>query len=334
MILVTGATGLVGAHLVLALLQKGEKVRATYRTLAAIQKTEKLFHLLNHSHLFGNIEWIEAEITDIPALEKAFVGIEYVYHCAAMISFDDSDADFMYKTNTEGTANIVNLSLHYQIKKLCYVSSIAALGHHKKKSEWIHEETEWNPELVDDDYSLTKYGAEMEIQRGIQEGLNAVIVNPGIILGVGFWNRTSGKLFPTVNKGLPFYTQGVCGYVDVEDVVKAMILLMEKEVSGERFCLVSENLSYQEILNHVAQVLNKAKPKYYAPFWLTHTLYLITGLLAFLRIKKRYFTKSMSVHAHSKTYYDSSKIKKELEFVFKPIPESIQEIGALFKSQL
>mgnify|MGYP006197127917 FL=1 len=333
MILVTGATGLVGAHLVLALLQKGEKVRATYRTLSAIEKTEKLFQTLNHSDLFKNLEWMEAEITNIPALEIAFKEIDYVYHCAAVISFDDSDAEMMYKINTEGTANVVNLCLYYGIKKLCYVSSIAALGHHKKESEFINEETEWNPELVDDDYSLTKYGAEIEVQRGIQEGLNAVIVNPGIILGAGFWNRTSGKLFPTVNKGLPFYTQGVCGYVDVEDVVKAMILLMEKEVSGERFCLVSENLSYQEILNHVAQVLNKPQPKYYAPFWLTHLLYFITGFLTFVGLKKRYFTKSMSIHAHSKTYYDSSKIKKELDFTFKSIAQSIQEIGLVFKSE-
>lgn len=334
MILVTGATGLVGAHLVLTLLQKGEKVRATYRTLSAIQKTKNLFKTFGQLYLFEDIEWIEADITDIPALENAFKGIDYVYHCAAIISFDDNDAESMYKINTEGTANIVNLCLYYGIKKLCYVSSIAALGHHNKKSDWINEETDWNPELVNDDYSLTKYGAEMEVQRGIQEGLQAVIVNPGIILGAGFWNRTSGKLFPTVNKSLPFYTLGVCGYVDVSDVIKAMILLMESSISGERFCLVSENLSYQEILNQVARTLNKPQPKYYAPFWLTYTFYMITGLLTFLRLRKRHFTKSMSIHSHSKSYYDSSKIKTQLNFSFKPIQQSIQEIGNIYKQSL
>lgn len=334
MILVTGATGLVGAHLVLSLLENGEKVRATYRTLSAIDKTKNLFQLLNRSHLFEKIEWIEAEITNIPALDKAFIGIEYVYHCAALISFEEREADLMFKTNTEGTANVVNLCLHHQIKKLCYVSSIAALGHHKKKTEWIHEETEWNPEKVDDDYSLTKHGAEMEVQRGIQEGLQAVIVNPGIILGVGFWNQSSGKLFTTIQKGWSFYTKGISGYVDVSDVVKCMILLMQSNISGERFCLVAENLSYQAVFNQIAVSLQKPKPKYYVPFWLTHTAYFLTRLLTLLRIRKTYFTKSMSVHAHSKNFYDSSKIKNQLDFSFKPIQQSIAEICVEFKKSM
>ena len=244
MILVTGATGLVGSHLMLQLLQDNQPVSAIYRTNHSIQNTRSVFALYGHEALFDRIDWIEADITDIPALEFAFRNIDYVYHCAACISFDPADEELLRKTNIEGTANVVNFCLQYGIKKLCYVSSIAALGDLKEGEQTITEETEWNPEKSHSDYAISKYGAEMEIWRGQQEGLEVVIVNPGVILGPLFWESGSGEIFTRVANGLLFYTKGTTGFTTVEDVVTIMTKLMESDVHGERFIIISKNVSF------------------------------------------------------------------------------------------
>ena len=183
MVLITGATGLVGSHLALHLLENNERIRAIYRTKTSIEKTKSLFKLYGKESLFEQIEWIEADINDIPSLEIAFKGVEYVYHCAALISFDPKDEKKLRKINIEGTANIVNFCLAFNVKKLCHVSSIAALGDLMEHETLITEETIWNPEKHHSDYAISKYGAEMEIWRGLQEGLPVVIINPGVILG-------------------------------------------------------------------------------------------------------------------------------------------------------
>ncbi|MBP6424881.1 MAG: NAD-dependent epimerase/dehydratase family protein, partial [Flavobacterium sp.] len=202
MILVTGGTGLVGAHLLLHLVEQGENVRALCRTKSSIEKTKNLFFLYHKPHLFEKIEWIEADILDIPSLEIAFQNIEFVYHCAALISFDPKEEESIRKTNIEGTANIVNFCLAFGIKKMLFVSSIAALEDPNATETTISETTEWNPEKPHSDYAISKYGAEMEIWRGQQEGLNVIIVNPGVILGPGFPEQGSGALFSAVAKGL------------------------------------------------------------------------------------------------------------------------------------
>ncbi len=207
MILVTGGTGLVGAHLLLHLIENGEQVRAIYRTEANCVKTKALFSHYHKEHLFGAIEWIPGDILDIPSLEMAFQDIKQVYHCAALISFDPKDEDAIRKTNIEGTANIVNFCLAKKTEKLCFVSSIAALGDLAPHESEITETTEWNPEKPHSDYAISKYGAEMEVWRGQQEGLKVIIVNPGVILGPGFPSQGSGTLFTTIKKRivLPYF---------------------------------------------------------------------------------------------------------------------------------
>ena len=206
MILVTGGTGLVGAHLLLHLAENEVGIRSIYRNKKSIEKTKSLFNLYQKESLFAKIEWVEADIIDVPSLEIAFQNIAYVYHCAALISYDPNDEDQLRKTNIEGTANIVNFCLAYDIKKLCHVSSIAALGDLKPHETKVTEETEWNPEAPHSDYAISKYGAEMEIWRGQQEGLSVVIVNPGVILGSGFWGQGSGVFFSAVKKRISFFT--------------------------------------------------------------------------------------------------------------------------------
>src|SRR6218665_3918770 len=205
MILITGATGLVGSHLILHLLESSDsgsqKLRAIYRKDSSIARIQSLFSLYGKAHLFVQIEWIKADITDVPLLEIAFQNVTVVYHCAAHISFDPADEELLRKTNIEGTANIVNFSLEYGIKKLCYVSSIAALGDPKENEPIITEETEWNPEKPHSGYAISKYGAEMEIWRAQQEGLEVVVVNPGVILGPLFWTAGSGEIYQNVKNG-------------------------------------------------------------------------------------------------------------------------------------
>lgn len=262
MIVVTGGTGLVGAHLLLHLLQENEPVRAIYRNSSSLEKTKTLFRIENRLDLFDKIDWHQADITDIPALEKAFENVDYVYHCAALISFDANDEEQLRKTNIEGTANVVNCCIDFKVKKLCYVSSIAALGDAKEGETIITEETEWNPEKNHGDYALTKYGAEIEVWRAAQEGLNVVVVNPGVIFGKGFGDSGSGELLDKIQNGFPFYTKGSTGITCVEDVVKIMSQLMKSTISGERFTIVSENIQLYTLLTILADAMKKKGPTF------------------------------------------------------------------------
>ena len=268
MILVTGGTGLVGSHLLVHLIQKNETVRAIYRTEESFENVKRVFSYYTDSvdDLFVKIEWIKADITDVPSMIPVFENVSQVYHCAALISFDPKDYKEMRKVNIHGTAIIVNLSIDAGVKKLCYVSSIAAIGDEVHK-EIVDEENEWNGNQNNHGYAITKYGAEMEVWRGSQEGVEIVIVNPGVILGSGFWNSGTGELFSQVNDGFQFYTEGVSGFVGVEDVVKPMIQLMESEIKNERFILVSENKSFKEILFLIADYLDKKRPSRKVKQW-------------------------------------------------------------------
>lgn len=319
MILVTGGTGLVGAHLLLQLLQENEAVRAIYRSEKAIEKTRNLFRLENKMDLLEKIEWMEADITDIPALEKAFQNITQVYHCAALISFDTNDETVLRKVNIEGTANVVNCCIDFKVKKLCHVSSIAALGDVKEGETVITEETEWNPEKNHGDYALTKYGSETEVWRGSQEGLEVVIVNPGVIFGKGFGTAGSGELLQKIQNGFPFYTKGSTGITAVDDVVEIMIQLMNSTVSGERFTIVSENIILQDLLNIIADAMQKKRPYIYARPFLTSFYWRMDWLFSKLFFKKQHFTRATSKSSHSTETYDNTKVINTLNFSFQPI---------------
>lgn len=326
MILVTGGTGLVGAHLLLHLVEQGENVRTMCRTRISIEKTKNLFSLYHKSHLFEKIEWIEGDILDIPSLEIAFQNIESVYHCGAMISFDPKDEDAIRKTNIEGTANIVNFCLAYGIKKMLFVSSIAALGDRTPTETTISEKTEWNPEKPHSDYAISKYGAEMEVWRGQQEGLDVLIVNPGIILGPGFPEQGSGKLFSAVAKGLSFYTTGTTGFIAVTDVVEASVRLMNSDIKNERFTLIENNYSFQEILNCIADSLQMKRPRWHATPFLVNVFWRMDWVVATFFFQKRKLSRASAKASYSKSNYDNSKIKKILNTDFKPVKEYCNQI--------
>uniref|UniRef100_UPI004047295B NAD-dependent epimerase/dehydratase family protein n=1 Tax=Flavobacterium sp. TaxID=239 RepID=UPI004047295B len=279
MILVTGATGLVGSHLLVQLLQENEEVKALFRSEKQIEKVKNVFAFYHQTALFEKINWVKGDITDVPTLEIAFEKVTHVYHCAALISFDPSDEEELRKINIEGTANVVNCCIDFGVKKLCHVSSIAALGTPKEHETTITEETDWNPEELHSDYAITKYGAEMEVWRGQQEGLEVVIVNPGVIFGYGFPKRGSDVIIQSVKKGMPFYTKGSIGIVFVEDVTHCMIQLMKSSINGERFILVGENIETKKLLTFIANILNVKSPTIKATKTMTSIAWRLTMLL-------------------------------------------------------
>jgi dihydroflavonol-4-reductase len=331
MILVTGATGLVGSHLLISLLQENDKVKALYRNSNNIDKVKNVFAYKNQLELFDEINWIEGDITDIPSLNIAFENVTTVYHCAALISFDPKDEDKLRKVNIEGTANIVNCCIDFGVKKLCHVSSIAALGDTKEGEFNITENTEWNPEKLHGDYAITKYGAEMEVWRGFQEGLEVIIVNPGVIFGFGFPEQGSSVIFKSVKKGLSFYTKGKTGIIAVEDVVNCMIQLMHKKINGQQYSLVAENPTLDTLLFTIADGLKVKRPSIYANRALTSIAWRMDWLLSILMGKKRDFTKATSISSHSIDTYDNSKICKELDYKFLDMNTYLINLSAEYK---
>jgi dihydroflavonol-4-reductase len=325
MILVTGGTGLVGAHLLVQLTQKKESVRAIRRKNSNLKAVEAVFAFYDATSDFSKIEWVEADITDTTSLEPIFKNIDYVYHSAAMISFHPKRYKDMRKINIEGTANIVNFCIASGVKKLCHVSSVAAVGK-TINNQAITESTEWSVETSNYGYAITKYGAEMEVWRGTQEGLDAVIVNPGIILGEGFWNSGSGKIFSKVYKGMKYYTHGITGYVDVRDVVKSMILLMDSSIKNERYILVSENRSYKSVFSEISRRYGKKEPFIRVSEFMTEIGWRVALIISFFTGSEPMLTKHSSKSIHRNSEFSSHKIKKELNFEFNPISNIIKRV--------
>lgn len=316
MILVTGATGLVGSHLLVQLLLENEEVKALYRSREQIEKVKNVFAFKNQTVLFDKINWVKGDITDIPTLEIAFEHVSHVYHCAALISFDPSDEAALRKINIEGTANVVNCCIAFGIKKLCHVSSITALGSPKDHDVTINEQSEWNPEELHSDYAITKYGAEMEVWRGQQEGLEVVIVNPGVIFGYGFPKRGSDAIVQLVKKGMAFYTNGTLGIVAVEDVTHCMMHLMKSTINSERFILVGENIANKNLLTFIANILHVKGPFIKATKTVTAIAWRLDWLVAKMVNRKRKITQNTAAASHATYDYDTSKIKLEMSFVF------------------
>ncbi|MCC9017375.1 NAD-dependent epimerase/dehydratase family protein [Flavobacterium lipolyticum] len=334
MVLITGGTGLVGAHLLLHLIENGENVRAIYRTQNNIQKTKSVFELYKKVDLFEKIEWLEADILDVPSLETAFSGIDYVYHCAALISFDPKDEELLRKTNIEGTANMVNFSIAKNIKKFCFISSIAALGDLAAHETYITEETDWNPEKPHSDYAISKYGAEMEVWRGLQEGLDVIILNPGVILGPIPKNKThiqgSAELYAKVANGLSFYTLGSTGFVTITDVIKIADTLMKSDIKNERFTLIADNIVFKDILDTIADALKVKRPTVHATPLFMNFLWVVDGIFSTLFFQKRRLTKATAKASYSSNLYSNEKIKTALGgTVFQDVHAYIKDVSRL-----
>lgn len=325
MVLVTGGTGFLGAHLLEQLLQNGEQVRCLCRN-----KESKYLH----RDFFAKIEWVKGDILDVVSLETAMQGVEQVYHCAGKISFDPADRQSLSKINIEGTANVVNSCISQGIKKLLHVSSVAALGR-AKPDEPITENNNWEDHSNNSAYAKSKYLAEMEVQRGIGEGLSAVIVNPSILIGPSlYWKEGAPKLIKNIADGFSYYTSGVNGFADVRDAASLMICLMNDAVTDERFILNTDNWSYQKLFVAIHQKLGMKKPLKPAGHFMGKLLWRMAWLKKFFTGKKQLVTRETTRTAYQKVYYDNSKIIRQFpEFKWKPLEETIADACAAYLQQ-
>lgn len=336
MILVTGGTGLVGSHLLLELAEAGERVRAIHRKNSSLEGVKKVFSYdrpqEEAQRLLDSVEWIEADTLEVPALAPAFEGITHVYHCAALVSFSPSDDKKLRKINIEGTANVVNLCIEKRVQKLCFVSSIATFDL-KLGQKQIDEHSHWNKEIDHSMYAISKYGAEMEVWRASQEGIPVVIVNPGVIIGPGFWNTGSGTIFKRIWNGLNYSVHKVTGFIGVKDVVKAMHLLMRADTENEQFLLVSENLSFKTVLGMAAGSLGKPAPSKTLKPWMV-SLGWLGQLFLSLFGKKRELRRDSSKSLFSDSYYTSNKFESLFQYRFEKIDAVIERTGNYYKKEI
>lgn len=321
MILVTGATGFLGSELAMQLVNAGNNIRCTKRSGSVIPKI-----LIPFQH---KIEWVDADMLDIFALEDALAGVTQVYHCAAWVSLAQKDKQPMIRINVTGTANIVNLCNEHGIR-LLHVSSIAAIGQ-ALPGKLINENTHLDETNEDDGYAISKLHSEMEVWRGIAEGLDAVIVNPSLIIGPNSSVEGTGALFVTVQKGLKFYTQGTGGFVDVEDVAKCMIALMNSKISGERYIISAENISYKNITAQIADGFGIKRPTMLAKPWVMEMAWRSATLLANITGSYSKMDKVAARTASLTNNYDNSKIKEAIGIEFKSISETVKEVCEALK---
>ncbi len=287
------------------------------------------------SNIQDKVEWINGDILDTTSLETAMRGVSKVYHCAAVVSFNQGDAGKMIRVNQEGTANVVNIALEMSIEKLLHVSSIAAIGRRKNETT-INEETKWQNDKWNSPYGISKHLAEMEVWRGMAEGLNAVIVNPSNVLGSGFWKdrTTTGQFFYKVWNGLPFYPRGGTGFVDVRDVARFMVHLMESNISGERFILNGENISFKEILFEIAKSLNVKKPYIEVNPFIREAAWRASWLYSKLSGNAPFITKQTARYSARRFFYENDKSLSAFPFVYTPIHQTIHETGKQFLDNL
>lgn len=325
--LVTGATGILGSHVVMELLLNGDEVVAAKQKSSDILQVKKLFsyYIADYAELFDKIKWVELDILDIFSIEEALDNISTVYHCAGFVSFDKKDKKKLTDINEKGTANVVNACLHKKTVALCHVSSIGAINN----SDYIlplHEGVFWKTSGKESDYSISKYNGEREVWRGIEEGLNAVIVNPGVILSPGFWKQSSSRMVDACYSGNKFYTAGTTAYIAARDAAKIMTLLMKTKKFGNRYILVENNYSFQHIFNLIHTGLKKPVPT----LKISKT---VMKIAAFLERITGFFTRNpprlstaLINSAFNKQTFSNKKIKSTINFRFIPIQEAIEQI--------
>lgn len=336
MIVVTGGTGLVGSHLLFDLCRSGKKVRVLKRGNSNSANVKKVFsyYSSNPEDLLKNIEWLDADLLDVYSLIEAMKGAEEVYHCAAMVSFESTHQAEMLKTNIEGTANMVNAALENGVKKFCHVSSIATLGR-AENGGLTSEETFWKSSPENSIYSISKYGAEREVWRASEEGLNVVIVNPSLIIGPGNWIQSSSNMFSKAYKGIKFYSSGINGFVDVRDVSALMIRLMEKEVYNQRFLITSENASFKLFFDLIHQRFNKPVPAIKAGKIMSGFAWRAEMIRSKLTGEPPLITKETARSAHRISKFSNEKIKKIFPgYNFIPLQQSITDTCTLFLQDL
>jgi len=314
-ILVTGGTGFIGAYIIKELVEKGYSVRA-------IRRSNKLPFFISPG-ILNKVEWVSGDILDVMSLDEAMRGVDAVIHSAALVSFFKKERKQMYQVNVEGTANVVNLALEHNMKRLVHISSISALGR-TASGEHVTEEKKWMTSKLNTHYGISKQKAEMEVWRAMGEGLSAVIINPSTVLGFGDWHYGSCAIFKNIYKEFPWYSTGINGFVDVGDVARTAVLLMEDNISGERFIVNSDNWEFRKLFNAIADAFGKKRPSREAGVFLSGIAWRLEKIKSLLTGKKPLLTKETAKIGISKTFWENGKILKALPgFSFMPLEQSI-----------
>jgi nucleoside-diphosphate-sugar epimerase len=322
-ILVTGGTGFLGSYLLRYLLHEG------YTQVRALRRPNSRMDLV--ADIANQIAWVEGDLLDIFALEEAMQNVQQLYHCAAIVSFDPRDRNQMRRVNVEGTANVVNAALHAGIEKMVHVSSVAAIGR-SKNTDIVTEQSRWERSNYNSEYAISKYLSENEVWRGMVEGLPVAVVNPSIIIGSGRWHEGPQQLFRLVWKNFPFYTTGVSGFVDVRDVARFMVQLMESNITGERFILNAENLSFQTVMNEIAAHLKRKPPHIRVTPLIQQIAWRVAWLRTLLSGHRPLITREVANHATRSFYYQNGKSLTNFpDFEYTPIQQTIAETCRQFR---
>lgn len=329
MIFVTGGTGLIGSHLLIELSKSNQSITAIYRNKAKIERVKQFFcYYLGGKEgveRFERIQWKPCDILDVVTLFECIKGHDYVYHCAAIVSFAKRDFKQMYAINCEGTANVVNVSLELGVKKLCHVSSTSAVGRKDIPTDTpIHERAAWEKTEDTSGYAITKHRAEMEVWRGIEEGLPAVIINPSIVFGAGNWDESSLIIFKAVDKGLLFYAPGSNAFVDARDVASQMVRLMNSGIQNERYLFIGHNTSFKAVFDHIATTLKKKPPRYKVNPILMGIAWRIAAFWAAITFSTPSITKSSAKNAFSNSSFSREKLDNALPHSYYSIEASIE----------
>lgn len=325
-ILITGGTGFAGAYIIRQLVQSGYTVRAIRR-----QHTTPFFI---DPAITARVEWVEGDVLDVISLEDAMEGMDAVIHAAGKVSFHAADKAAMYKINIEGTANVVNIALEKNIQRFIHISSVAAIGR-TGTNEMVTEKKKWQSGKWNTPYAISKYKGEMEVWRGIGEGLNAVILNPSTIIGYGDWNTSSCSLFKNVYREFPWYTNGENGFVDVEDVARAAVLLLETNHTNERYIVNGDNWSFRQLFNQIADGFHKKHPHKEATAFLGQIAWRMEKLRSFFSGKKPLLTRQTAIIAQSRSHFDNRKIMEAIPgFTFTPLTNTIQKACGQYLAQL
>jgi nucleoside-diphosphate-sugar epimerase len=318
MVLVTGGTGFLGSYIIKELVEKNYPVRAIRRS------TSKLpFYI--PAKIFEQIEWVEGDILDPVSLDEAMEDVDTVIHSAAIISFNPADKKKLYHVNVQGTANVVNTAIEKNISRLVHISSVAALGRSKTGGH-VNEEREWLDSNLNTHYAISKYKAEMEVWRGIGEGLNAVIINPSTVLGFGDWDTSSCRIFKTIYHEFPWYSTGINGFVDIEDVARTTVLLMQSDIKEQRFIANGDNWTFQQLFNTIADGFGKKHPRRRATPFLGNLAWRIEKFKTLFSGETPLLTRESARVANSNTFFENDKLLKAFpQFSFTPLQESIQK---------
>lgn len=325
--MVTGGTGFLGAYIIKELVQQGFPVRA-------IKRANTQMPLFIEAEILQKVDWVEGDILDVVSLADAMEGIDTVIHSAAIVSFHKKERTKMYHVNVEGTKNVVNTTLENNVRRLVYISSVAAIGR-KLTGSTVNEKAQWEESKANTHYATSKFKAELEVWRGFAEGLEGVVLNPATILGFGNWNQSSSGLFKTAYNEFKWYTNGVNGFADVEDVAKITVALMNSAITEERFIVCNDNWPFRKLFETMADAFGKKRPSKLATPFLSGMAWRMEKLKSIFSGKKPLLTKESAKVANSFTRFDTSKLLKVLPgFSYTPLDETIQKACKRYLSNL